>query len=216
MRIDLHCHTCYSRDSLTTLDTLLHWMDRRGLDMVAITDHNTIAGAQEFHARAPQRFVVGEEIKTRAGELVALFLEEELPAGLPVLDTIARVHDQGGLVGASHPLDRLRSEAMGWQNLQAIRANLDFVEIFNARIIWPGDNRMAREIAVRWGLPGSAGSDAHAPFEVGRAYVEMPAFEGQQDFLDCLAQGQVGGRLSSPLVHLVTAYAKWHKRWRAR
>jgi predicted metal-dependent phosphoesterase TrpH len=216
MRIDLHCHTCYSRDSLTTFDSLVHWMDRRGLDIVAITDHNCVAGALEFRARAPERFIVGEEIKTCDGELIALFLTEKVPPGLSVADTIARVHDQGGVVGASHPLDRLRGEAMGRQKLQAIRAGLDFIEIFNARVIFPGDNRMAREMAVRWGLPGSAGSDAHAPFEVGRAYVEMPCFDGRQDFLDCLAQGQVGGRQSSPFVHFVSTYANARKRWGAQ
>jgi predicted metal-dependent phosphoesterase TrpH len=213
MRIDLHCHTRYSRDSLITFDALLRWMDHRRLDMIAVTDHNTIAGALEFRALAPDRFVVGEEIKTRDGELIALFLEEQIPPGLPAVDTIARVHDQGGLVGASHPLDRLRREAMGRQKLQAIRKDLDFLEILNARTVLSGDNRMARETAVRWGLPGSAGSDAHAPFEVGRAYVEMPCFESPQDFLDCLAQGQVGGRLSSPFVHFASIYVKWRKQW---
>jgi predicted metal-dependent phosphoesterase TrpH len=216
MRIDLHCHTNYSGDSLTTFDSLVYWMDRRGLDIAAITDHNCIAGALEFHARLPERFIVGEEIKTRDGELIALFLREEVPAGLSLADTIARVHDQGGVVGASHPLDRLRGEAMGWQKLQAIRAQLDFIEIFNARVIRSRDNRLAREMAVRWGLPGSAGSDAHAPFEVGRAYVKLPCFEGRQDFLDCLAQGQVGGRQSSPFVHFVSTYARARKRWGAQ
>lgn len=215
MRIDLHCHTCYSPDSLTTFEALLHRMDLRKLDMVAITDHNTVSGALKFHARAPERFVVGEEIKTLDGELLALFLQEGVPPGLPVLDTIARIHDQGALVGASHPLDRLRGEAMGLEKLRAIRASLDFVEIFNARTVLSRDNRMAREMAVRWGLPGSAGSDAHAALEVGRAYVEMPSFDGPQDFIDCLAQAQVGGRLSSPLVHLISNFAKWRKRWGA-
>jgi predicted metal-dependent phosphoesterase TrpH len=212
MRIDLHCHTRYSPDSLTTLDALLHRMDQRKLDMVAITDHNTIAGALEFRARAPARFVAGEEIKTLDGEVLALFVREHVPPGLPVLETIRRVHDQGALAGVSHPLDRLRGEAIGREKLQAIRTNLDFIEILNARIIFPRDNRMAREMAVRWGVPGSAGSDAHAAFEVGRVYVEMPPFEGPQDFVDCLAQGQVGGRLSSPLVHFFSNYAKLRKR----
>ena len=98
MRIDLHCHTCHSRDSLMTYEALLHWMDRRGMDMVALTDHNTIAGALAFHARAPERFVVGEEIKTTCGELIALFLEEEVPPGLSLEETVARVHAQGALV----------------------------------------------------------------------------------------------------------------------
>jgi predicted metal-dependent phosphoesterase TrpH len=215
MRIDLHCHTHYSRDSLTTFDALLHRMDLRKLSMVAVTDHNTIAGALEFHRRAPKRFVVGEEIRTLEGELLALFVKERVPPDLPVVETIDRIHDQGGLAGAAHPLDRLRSEAMGREKFRAIHAYLDFVEIFNARVTFSADNRLAREMAVRWGLPGSAGSDAHAPLEVGRAYVEMPCFEGPQDFIDCLAQAQVGGRLSNPFVHLISVYAKWRARWGA-
>ena len=212
MRIDLHCHTRYSPDSLTTCDALLRWMDRRRLDMVAITDHNTIAGALAFRAQAPDRFVVGEEIKTRRGELLALFLEEEIPPGLSVAETIARVCAQGGLVGASHPLDRVRSEGIGRETLEAIHDHLDFLEVLNARTIFAEDNQLAGEMAARWGLPASAGSDAHAPFEVGRVYVEMPRFKGREDFLDCLARGQLGGRLSSPLVHSVSRYAVWRKR----
>jgi hypothetical protein len=86
------------------------------------------------------------------------------------------------------------------------------VEVFNARMMHRAGNRQARELSTRWGPPGSAGSDAHAAFEVGRAYVEMPCFDGRDGFLDCLAQGQIGGRLSSPLVHFASTYARWRKR----
>lgn len=212
MRIDLHCHTHFSGDSLTSFEGLLHWIDRRGLDKVAVTDHNCLEGALEFHDRAPDRIIVGEEIKTASGELIGLFLKREIPPGLPVMETLSLIHEQGGLVGASHPMDRLRSDAVGQEVLESIHKELDFIEIFNARVVFPSDNRRAREMAVRWGLPGSAGSDAHAPFEVGRAYVEMPCFEGRQDFLDCLAQGHVGGRLSTPFVHFVSRYAKARER----
>jgi predicted metal-dependent phosphoesterase TrpH len=216
MRIDLHCHTLYSPDSLMTLDALLKAMDRRELDMIAVTDHNTVAGARALHARAPGRVVIGEEIKTTRGELIALFLEEEVPPGLSPEETIARVHAQGALVGASHPFDRVRGDALGMENLEPIRRELDFLEVLNARMTFPGDNRLAREMAARWGLPGSAGSDAHAPSEVGRAYVDMMAFEGRHDFLDNLAMGQVGGRQSSPTVHLHSIYARWRKRRETR
>lgn len=215
MRIDLHCHSRYSGDSLTTYDVLLRQMDRRGLDMVAITDHNTLAGALDFCARAPDRFLVGEEIETARGELLALFLEEEVPRGLSIEETIARVRAQGGLVGVSHPLDRLRTEAVGRETLEEIHQELDFVEVFNARMTFAADNRQAGELAARWGLPGSAGSDGHAPFEVGSAYVDMPAFEGPASFLESLAQGQIVGRLSNPLVHFVSTYAKVRKRFGA-
>jgi predicted metal-dependent phosphoesterase TrpH len=213
MRIDLHCHTRYSGDSLTTCHALLRWMDRRGLDMVAITDHNTIAGALDFDARAPDRFLVGEEIKTIDGELIALFLREEVPPGLSLQESMARVRAQGGLVGVSHPLDRLRTGGVGREILEDIHEALDFIEILNARTTFSADNDLARELAIRWGLPGSAGSDAHAPFEVGRAYVELCPFEGPSSFLDSLARGRVCGRLSSPWVHLVSRYAKARRRW---
>jgi predicted metal-dependent phosphoesterase TrpH len=212
MRIDFHCHTHYSRDGLIDFESLVHRMDRRGIDIVAITDHNTIDGALEFSARAPERFLVGEEIKTTHGELLAFFLTELVPPGLSLQETIVRVRDQGGVVGASHPLDRWRHEAIGREALESIHEQLDFLEVFNARAISNSDNRLARQLAVRWGLPGSAGSDAHAALEVGRAYVKMACFEGRDGFLDCLAQGQIGGRVSSPLVHLASTYAKWRKR----
>jgi predicted metal-dependent phosphoesterase TrpH len=216
MRVDLHCHTQYSSDSLITFDRLLQQMDRRHLDMVAITDHNTIAGAMDFRARAPDRFLVGEEIETEQGELIALFLKEGVTAGLSLQETINRVRAQGGLVGVSHPLDRLRSKGMGLSVLKSFHQQLDFLEIFNARVIFPADNRLARETAARWGLPGSAGSDAHMAFEVGRAYVEMPDFDSTASFLESLAVGQVGGRLSSPLIHVFSTYAKWRNRLGAR
>jgi predicted metal-dependent phosphoesterase TrpH len=216
MRIDLHCHTRYSRDSLTSFDALLRWMDRRGLDMVAITDHNTLAGALDFHSHAPDRFLVGEEIKTIDGEVIGLFLQEEVPGGLPLEETISLVRAQGGIVGASHPCDRWRDEGMGGETLEAVHEQLDFIEVLNARMIYNGDNLLAQGMAERWGLPGSAGSDAHAPFEVGRAYVEMSAFEGRDDFLECLGRGEVHGRVSSPMVHFVSTYAKWRERLGAR
>ena len=211
MRIDLHCHTCYSRDSLMSFDALVRAMDRRGLDMVAITDHNTMAGAREFSARAPERFLIGEEVKSAHGDLLAFFIKEEVPPGLSPEETIARVHAQGGLVGAAHPLDSGRGEALGAEMLERIHPQLDFIEVFNARTHLARSNRRAQEMASRWRLPGSAGSDAHGAFEVGRAYVEMPAFDGPASFLESLAQGKIVGRCSSPLVHLVSRYAVWRK-----
>jgi predicted metal-dependent phosphoesterase TrpH len=216
MRVDLHCHTCHSPDSLLTLDALLRQMDRRRIDVVAITDHDTISGALAFHAQAPDRILIGEEIKTTQGELLALFVEDEVPAGLTPDETIERVRAQGGLVGAPHPFDQLRGPGLGQGNLELLHRHLDFLEVFNARVVRAGDNDLARAFAARCGLPGSAGSDAHSPFEVGRAYVEMAPFDSPESFLTSLAQGRVGGRLSSPLVHFYSSYARWRKRLRER
>ena len=216
MRVDLHCHTCYSPDALTRFDGLLRWMDRRHIHRVAGTDHNTAAGALAFQARAPDRIIVGEEILTNAGELLALFLHETVPPGLTPEESIARVRAQGGLVGASHPLDRARTDAIGAQVLEALAPQLDFVEVFNARAVRRHDNLAALQAARRLGLPGSAGSDAHSAFEIGRAYVEMPAFDDPASFLIALAAGQAHGRESSPLIHLLSVYARLAKSFGAR
>ncbi|NIO70935.1 MAG: PHP domain-containing protein, partial [Anaerolineae bacterium] len=133
MKVDFHVHTCYSRDSLTSLETIIETCRRRGLDKVAITDHNTIAGALALREMAPELVVVGEEIKTPAGEFIAYFLEEEIPRGLSPQEAIARIRAQGGVVGVSHPLDRLRREAMRWANLMQIIDQVDVLEAFNAR-----------------------------------------------------------------------------------
>lgn len=216
MKVDLHVHTCYSRDSLTSLETVIETCRRRGLDRVAITDHNTIAGALALREMAPELVIVGEEIKTPDGEFIAYFLEEEIPRGLSLRETIARIRAQGGVVGVSHPLDRLRREAMRWANLMQIIDQVDTLEAFNARTIFPADNQRAEELARQRGLPVTAGSDAHAACEIGQAYVEMPPFNGKEEFMPSLAQGQIVGRLSAPWIHFSSIYAKLWKALFAR
>jgi len=211
MRVDLHVHTCYSPDSLTSLEAVIKAAHRRGLDKVAITDHNRLEGALRLRELAPELVIVGEEIHTTEGELLCFFLEEEIPQGLSPEETIARVRDQGGIVGISHPFDQVRREAMAGGALARIRGQLDCVEIFNARCLLPTDNRRAAAWAAEMGLPGTAGSDAHHPSEIGRAYVEMPPFTGREDFLEKLAQGRVQGRLSPPWVHLLSTWARMRK-----
>jgi predicted metal-dependent phosphoesterase TrpH len=212
VKVDLHVHTCYSRDSFTSLDAVIEVCRKRGLDKVAITDHNTIAGALALREMAPDLVIVGEEIKTNVGEIIAYFLEEQVPKGLPPQEAIARVREQGGVVGVPHPLDRLRREAMGLTNLFTVIEQVDLLEVFNARTILPAENRRALELARERGLLASAGSDAHTPWEIGYAYVEMPAFNDKEEFLRSLAQGQIVGRLTIPLIHLASTWAKLIKK----
>jgi predicted metal-dependent phosphoesterase TrpH len=216
MKVDFHVHTCYSRDSLTSLETVIETCQRRGLDKVAITDHNTIAGALALREMAPELVIVGEEIRTPAGEFIAYFLEEEIPKGLSPQETIARIRAQGGVVGVPHPLDRLRREAMRWANLMEIIDQVDALEAFNARIIFPADNQRAEELARQRGLLVTAGSDAHVACKIGQAYVEMPPFNGKEEFMQSLAQGQIVGRLSAPWIHFSSLYAKLRKLFFAR
>jgi len=217
MKVDFHVHTCYSRDSFTSLEAVIEACRKRGLGKVAITDHNTIAGALALSRMAPDLVIVGEEIKTDVGEIIAYFLEEEVPKGLPVQEAIARVREQGGLVGVSHPLDRWRREAMGLTHLLSIIEQVDMLEAFNARTTFPSNNRRVLDLAREWGLPVTAGSDAHIPWEIGRAYVEMPAFNDndKEEFLRSLSQGQIVGRLTTPLIHFASTWAKFIKRLRS-
>lgn len=212
MKADLHVHTCYSPDSLTSLETVIETAHRRGLDKIGITDHNRLEGALRLRELAPELVIVGEEIRTPEGELLCFFLKEEVPGGLSPAETIARVRDQGGIVGISHPMDQVRREAMGRRALIRIRDQLDCVEIFNARCLLAMDNWRAAAWATELGLPGTAGSDAHHAMEIGRAYVEMPSFTGREDFVEKLGLGRAQGRLSPLWVHFFSTWARIRKR----
>lgn len=214
LKVDLHLHSSYSRDCLTSLETIIVACRRRGLGAIAVTDHNTIAGALALREIAPFPVIVGEEINTSRGEMLAYFLEEEIPPGLSPQETIACIREQGGVVGVSHPFDRLRQEAMREEALMEIIDQVDALEVFNSRIFFPDDNLQAEKLAYERGILCTAGSDAHTSFEIGRAWMEMPTFDAKdkESFLAALAQGRVCGRLSPPWVHFVTSLVKLYIR----
>lgn len=213
LTIELHTHTCYSKDCLTSLDQFIAECRRKMLDRVAVTDHNTTAGAVKLKAMAPDLIIVGEEIKTSdAGEIIAYFLSEEVPMNRPVRETIAAVRAQGGVVGVSHPADRLRKEAMGLDRLEPIADQIDVLEVFNARCIYASDNAAARDFAARHGLPGFAGSDAHTLTELGRATVTLPDFDSPETFLKSLRSAALNTRSSSPFIHFASTWARWMRR----
>ena len=205
---DLHTHTLYSRDSLTTLPKFLATCRRKGLDRVAVTDHDTVAGALLLHEMAPEMVIVGQEIHTTHGELIAYFLHQTIPAGLSPTEAIAAVRDQGGIVGVSHPLDRVRREAMGREHLEPLLEQLDLLEVFNARCLFAADNRAARQLAESAGLAMTGGSDAHCPWELGRGQTLIPPFDSPASFLASLRAAQVWGQPSPFWVHFASIYAK--------
>ena len=215
IKVDLHVHTYRSPDALARPDDILRWARRRDIDMVAITDHDTITGALEMQRRWPEFVIVGEEIKTSRGEIIGLFLKEEIPARLPPAETIRRIRDQGGLVYVPHPTDRMRGSALAPDALLDIVEDVDILEVFNARVAFAADNRLAEEFALTHGLARGAGSDAHYPTEVGRAYVEMPAFQTPPNFMGAIRQARIHGRMASPLVHLSSRYARLAKAFMA-
>ncbi len=221
MKADLHTHTICSKDSLTRPADLVVACVRRGVDVVAVTDHNAIAGALAAREVAEQMraagqeaplVIVGEEIMTTAGEIMGLFLSEFIPPGLSPQETIQGIREQGGFVTVPHPFDRLRRGPMMTRVLEVIWPHIDAIETRNARTTFVSDNERARAFAVGHGLLQTAGSDAHISGEVGRCFVELPSFDDVEGFRQALARGTIGGRPSSPLIHLHSTFARLRKR----
>lgn len=211
MRCDLHIHTMYSPDSKTTPDQIVSRCKKAGINCIAITDHNTIAGALELKRVAPFKVIVSSEIHTNNGEVIGYFLTEEIPGKLPALETVRLIKEQGGLVCVPHPFDRLRGSAIERHALDEILHEVDIIETFNARSINRHHNTMARQFAAQHKLLASAGSDAHTPDEIGKTYIEMPDFDGKDGFRNALAQGKIVGHYSSILVHISSRWAQIRK-----
>lgn len=207
-RVELHAHTVYSPDSLVSLEDFLAACRRKGLDRVAVTDHNTIEGALRLKEKAPDLIIVGEEIRAREGEVLAYFIEREIPKGLPLPETIERIRAQGGVVALPHPCDRARGSALGRGAAEAVMPWVDAVEVFNARCVFPGDNACAAALAARFGKPGFSGSDAHTVWELGRTWTAMPPFEDAESFREALRRARPTHRLSPFWVHLFSTWAK--------
>lgn len=212
LKADLHVHTIYSRDSLISLPRLIARCQERGINGVAVADHNSIAGALRLREMAPFPVIVAEEVRTTEGEVMGLFLTEEIPPGLSPEETVARIKAQGGLVSVPHPWDRLRRSTITAAALRRIAPDLDLIEVFNSRTLLYRHNQGARSLAERLHLPQAAGSDAHIPYEIGGAYVEMEEFEDKEGFLISLRRGVIVGKRATPLVHLASTIAK--RRWR--
>jgi predicted metal-dependent phosphoesterase TrpH len=194
VRVDLHAHTMWSGDSTTTPEELEQAVLAAGIDVLCITDHNAIRGAQQLERRLPCRVVVGEELRTHAGEIIGLFLSEHVPFGVAPREAAERIRAQGGLVYVPHPFDPLRRNLAEAALVELTEAGLvDALETFNAKTQLASLNAQAAEFAARHALPAGAGSDAHVPDAIGAAYVEMPDFDGPAEFLVNLAAGRVVG-----------------------
>jgi len=173
--VDLHCHTSASFDSLASPEGVVKAAATRGLTHLAITDHDRIEGALRARDAAPQGLVVivGEEINTADGDLIAVFLERAVAPGMSARETIDAIREQAGLVGIPHPFDRFRGSMLKDPRLEAMAPLVDWVEAHNARVVGGSGNEQAAKFALEMGLPGIAVSDAHSVIEVGVAYTAL-------------------------------------------
>lgn len=209
--VDLHCHTSASFDSLAKPESVVRAAVRRGLTHLAITDHDRIEGALRARDAAPDGLtvIVGEEVRTADGDLIALFLERAVAPGRPARETIAEVRAQGGLVGIPHPFDRLRGSMLKDPRLEAMGPLVDWVEAYNARVVGGTGNERAAAFARELGLPGVAVSDAHSVMEVGVAYSSVAGDPSTAaGLLAALADLEVVPGRASYIVRTLTPIAK--------
>ncbi len=201
---DLHLHTSWSHDCSIDVDELLDHSEAQGLGAIAVTDHNVLAGALEAVERARGRRLVvipGEEIKTAGdGEVIGLFLREEIPPGMSFGETIDAIRVQGGLVYLPHPFDRLHAIPSP-ATLHRHLAEIDVFEVYNARLLFEAYNEEALRFARKYNLTAGAGSDAHVLAGVGTGAVQLRRFSGPEEFLVSLHDAEVLRRPKS-LVYL--------------
>ena len=201
-KADLHVHTCYSKDSISSPEKVVQRCLDIGINCLAVTDHDTISGALEVKRIAPFTIIIGEEILTSCGEIIGLFLTEEIPRHLSPEETVARIKAQGGLVCIPHPFDRFRPHSRLRRNaLEKIIPDVDLIEVFNSRTFLRQDSARAMQLAQSRGLPGTVGSDAHVVREIGRSFMELPEFNDAEQFRLALGQGKIFTQRASPLVH---------------
>lgn len=204
--VDLHCHSIFSPDSSNTLPKLIERAKLRGLNKLAITDHDTIKGALKAQEINPELIIVGEEVMTTEGELLALFVKDEVPGNLHPMAAIEELRRQGAFISVSHPFERRRN---GWDPgiLEKIVPYLDAIEVFNARCELKSMNDLAQAFAKRHDLAGTAGSDAHVLWEVGSAWVTLPYFSTADGLRAAIKTATISGKLSGGMVHLGSRWA---------
>lgn len=206
-KVDFHCHTIYSPDSLSDPARLVKRARACGLDRLVITDHNTIRGALAAQQIDPELVIVGEEVLTTRGELLAAFVKEEIPRGLAPKEAIARLREQGAFISVSHPFDLMRH---GWElpDLLDIIPWVDAIEIFNARCLRMQTNEQALVFAREQGVAGTVGSDAHLLREVGAASLIIGPFSTPEELRGVIAHGQPQARLLPFWVHWGSVFAR--------
>lgn len=200
--VDLHMHTDHSHDCATPVEVLLATARDQGLGAIAVTDHNEISGALEAAAKAERfgvKVIVSEEVKTATqGEVIGLFLQERIPRGLSLEQTVAEIKRQGGLVYVPHPFDRMHS-VPDYEHLLEIIEDVDAIEVYNPRVAIGSFNEEAARFAAKYRIPAGAGSDAHVAQGLGSVRIRMRDFEGPEEFLESLREAAIVTKPSSLL-----------------
>lgn len=195
-------------DCNTPLEKIISRCLELGINCIAIADHGTAEGALKMQKMAPFPVIVAEEILTPHGEIMGMFLKETIPSGLSVEETIARIRAQDGLVNIPHPFETIRGSSLNSKLIEEIAKQIDLMEVFNSRSPFIANSAKAQAFAQKHGIAHGAGSDAHTLYEIGNAYVEMPEFNGKDEFLEALVQGNIHGHRTSLVLRLFSGWVK--------
>jgi predicted metal-dependent phosphoesterase TrpH len=203
MKIDMHCHTKYSNDALSSLDDIFRKLKIKGLDGVAITDHDNIDGWEDALLAAKKHnmeVILGEEVKSKNGDILGLFLKEKIDMkGEEPEKIIKEIKRQNGIVIIPHPFDSKKP----FKNLERYIDIIDGIEIFNARRFLNKENRKAKEFSDKYPhLIITAGSDAHSTNGVGYAYIESPANNLKEFRKDLLVKNVKWYGKKAPIIYL--------------
>jgi len=195
IEVDLHMHTDHSPDCATPVDVLLNTARDRGLGAIAVTDHNEVSGALEARRIAEEagdiKVIVAEEVKTaEQGEVIGLFLQEKIPRGMTMAQTIAEIRRQGGLVYVPHPFDRFHS-VPDYEHLIEIVEEVDILEVFNPRVALTAFNEEAERFARKYRIVPGAGSDSHVAQGLGSVRVRIHDFDGPEEFLEAMRDADI-------------------------
>ncbi|MFC2070686.1 PHP domain-containing protein [Chloroflexota bacterium] len=208
LKADFHIHTEYSMDCNMSLEDIIERCLKMKINCIAIADHGNIEGALKMQELAPFKVIVAEEILTPHGEIMGMFLKEGIPSHISVEEAISRIKAQNALVCLPHPFDTFRGLKLNGNELDKLAEQIDVLEVFNARSPLPLGESKAQTFAEKHNLSVTAGSDSHSLNEIGHTYVEMPAFNNKDDFLEALRKGSISQRRSNLFVHFGSTWAK--------
>ena len=216
IRADFHIHSRFSPDSRFKVKDLIESCTTKHLNLIAVTDHHTIEGAREIQGEAPFPVIIGQEILSSDGEIIGLFLNKTIKKQMSAKETVKAIKDQGGFVQIPHPFDRFRNNHISQKALLEILAEVDIIEVFNARTILTRDIDQSIQFYLdnkeKFDLHKVGVTDSHTSYEIGKSYTELPMYNGQEDFLDSLNHGTVIGKKISPFIHAITRYNSWVKK----
>jgi predicted metal-dependent phosphoesterase TrpH len=193
----MHVHSTFSSDSTVEIRDIVRLWETKGI-LPIVCDHDSIEGSVAVYKEIRRidsdiPLVLAEEMLTREGDIIGLFLTEEIPPSLTAEETLNEIKDQGALSIIPHPFSTLRSSSLGRKSLDSVIQSVDIIEGYNRRMMRSGENKMAREYAARHNKPCSKGSDAHSPADLGTCFMNIRSFDTASEFLANLKRGEESG-----------------------